>query len=424
PFTDDSDNEATKQTPYTSLFGKRLKFTLVVVDVTEECKGDVDFCDSFEHSVYIQIPDRNPEIRLTVDVADKKKTAGTKEVTVIETGQTNKLSLIINEPYATCTAHYNASITLKEQLNLPFKPSMSSQDGVIVENLRCFGADFKHKFEVFVPDTHPKAIPFDITVNTSIGTRSIVTTFPFQIEPEQRVRVNGPSPGYAREKFVDISCHDISCNGFKIAYTDDPMSCAESGGLTDADFNEPDSLRAYGGVTSAMWRFSIDTESHNGEYLCVKAGTDNEDEDIYSLGLHQNLPTKVAIDATAPELTARYDPIQGKMNMDCTDVGDYKSGCAHRPFSYSYVVNPLQFAGSILTVGLLNAEWSGCPDGETGHYVTWNGAGGEMPYLSQDVRVMCIKATDNAGNYVVKSRLVYGSAEVLGGFLLAYARNQ
>ena len=37
---------------------------------------------------------------------------------------------------------------------------------------------------------------------------------------------------------------------------------------------------------------------------------------------------------------------------------------------------------------------------------------------------MCIKATDNAGNYVVKSRLVYGSAEALGVFLIAYAGNQ
>ncbi len=397
--------------------GNTLKFSLVVLD-PDSCEDDedIDLCDSSTFTFNAAVPDKNPVISLEVD--DITPSSGHMNKLAVD--DTHKFELTVREPFGTCTVRYKNILNLTENLPLPF----TGVDGtfpVLFENDKCFAKDpWKEQFELNIPKEMARAIPFELEVNTTMelsgDDRVYSASYPFQIKPEQRVRVTGPSPAMTREKNIDISCHDVSCNKFEVGYPTNPLDCSPGrAAQVETGFEEIQNLTAYGGPDSAMWRFTVKTEEYNGRYVCVKASTGQGA--IYSLGLHQDLPAKMLLDMTPPTLTVNFNSWQGFLSFECVDTGEFVSGCKERPFSYAFITDPLMFVTNILTGGTLDAEFNGCPNAETGYWVHYNSDKAEMPYVSRDVRVICVKAEDNAGNYDTQSKLLFSSQEVLALFL-------
>jgi len=143
------------------------------------------------------------------------------------------------------------------------------------------------------------------------------------------------------------------------------------------------------------------------------------------------MPSKVTIDSTKPSLDVSFDSWQGVLTMRCEDqVGlagaDYVSGCKPRPFSYAYVTDPLQFGAYVITGGALADRFNGCPKpDDTQHWQLYNSDKAQMQYLGGNkIQVICVRATDNAGNSVVQSKLLFSTQEVLAAFLTEWAKRQ
>lgn len=406
---------------YSALLGHDIKFTLIIVDKKScDASTSLDQCSTYTHSVFVRVPDRSPSITLTVN----DQTASSKAVNELVVGKTNKIKAIIAEQYATCTLAAHLNLAGAEPKKFKLLKELETNDDA------CFGLKpWQQNFDINVPDDTPRAIPFTLTVNTSFpgsSHKDIVTSYPFRIAPEQRVRVTGPAPGLAKEKNIDITCNKVACRGFTVAYLPDPLDCHKTGTVPEGGYQDIDGLAKYGAASEARWRYTLKTEDENGKYVCIKA--DTNEGDIYSLGLYKDVPTPIRIDATPPILTLSFSiakSFESTITMSCADPeskpdASFTSGCAQRPYSYAYVTDPLSFATRIITGatgGGLAESWHGCPDPETGYWVRYNSDREEMEYRDNAVKVLCMRAEDAAGNYEVQSKLLYNGQEMLALFL-------
>ena len=404
--------------------GEKYKFTLVVVD-PDSCESgtDVDFCSSDTYTVFSQIPDRTPALSLNLD---KKKVAENVR-TPITAGTAHALEAVFKDPLKTCTVTYATLAGVDKQI-LSSKGEAIAPGKDLVPAAQCFAINpYSAKASISVVPGVPASIPFSINVTTTLDKRVVTKTYDFQVAPETRVTVTGPQPGLTKEKTIEIGCDGVTCTSFEVAYVTSPLSCSDNPVVSsagDETFQAVDGLEAYGGQASGRWRFAIDNETVNGKYVCIRAETDTGK--IYSLGLWNGLPQPISIDHTAPQLLITFNPWQGELSYECYDgqgMPSYRSGCKKDPFSYAYVVDPLKFVSYILTGGALASTFNSCPQPDND--AAWRPLyETKMPYIAgNEVRVICVRATDAAGNSVVKTKLLYSGQAALAAFLVEYQKH-
>ncbi len=425
---------------YLKHLGDTMKFSLIVVDPTscDATSKTIDTCNTYTYTVNVKVPDRNPVISLKVNNAQ----ANPSTVIPLTPDQSYTLAFTVTEPYPTCTATAiapfyqtvpgssalsSASTTLNTYIASLFgATSVQLLNG---QDQACFASKSATKtFTVNVPKDAVRGIPFNIEFNNTLSgipdKKPLVvrTVYKFQVTPDPRVTVQGPTPGLTKDKQISLACSGVACTAFQAAFVKDPTDCKSGQFSGDEQFSDIKNLTKY--ADNNHWRFTIAGEQENGRFLCVKASTSAGD--IYALGLWNNAPSQVTIDATPPAVSADWSPFVSNLTMQCNDpVGPtgalYTSGCKARPFSYAYITDPLSFVTSVLTGGQLMPSFGGCPDPNTGYWIPWNNDVPVMRYMSSDVRVICIRATDNAGNSAVTSKLLYSGQEALALFLKEYA---
>ncbi len=436
---------------YLALIGQTMKFSLVVVDPSSCGTGSgsasqatIDQCNTYTYTVNVQVPDRNPVISLKVNNAQVSPSA----IIPLTPDQSYTLAFTVTEPFPTCTATaiapfyqagtgsavpaglntYVASLFgITTSVSQTPGVALLSSDPAAANNQACFASKSTTKtFTVNVPKDAVRGIPFNIEFNNTliVGSkpRVVRTLFKFQVTPDPRVTVQGPTPGLTKDKQITLACTGVACtaSSFQEAFTADPTQC--KAGPTGLQWSPLKNLTSY--ADSNHWRFNIVGESENGKFLCVKASTSQGD--VYALGLWNGAPSQVTIDATPPVVSADWNPFVSNLTMQCNDPVKgsdvaYVSGCKARPYSYAYITDPLSFVTSVLTGGQLMPSFGGCPDPNTGYWIPWNNDVPVMQYMSSDVRVICIRATDNAGNSAVTSKLLYSGQEALALFLRTYA---
>ncbi len=438
-----------------TLLGKRIDFTLVVVD-EKSCnkkadgnpdpQASVDSCDTHTLTVSVEVPDRNPVLSLLLG----KTPASRTQPNELRVGESQQLTARFKEQYAYCSIKLAPEIGGFRQDDLGAEPYSTlaaiqtgkQHDGTPVP---CFQLKpWEERIDLNLPEDVARNIPFSIILRTSFSKErdpqettaksplkpDVVVRYPFRIAPDPHLTVTGPSPGLTRQKTIDIACQDVTCTGFAVTYLDNPLECRARGASPDSYSPIPE-LEKYGGEKEARWRFTLKDEDENGKYVCVKATTNQGA--IYSLGLSNGLPTPVSIDATPPDLALSFtlgDSFINVLKMRCSDPTgpsgeEYTSGCKDRPYSYAYVTDPLSFATRIITGSsgsFLSGDWHGCPDPYTGYWITYNSDKDEMEYLDNAVKVICIRAQDAAGNSVVKSKLLYSTQEMVALFLRELAK--
>ncbi len=433
--------------------GRRIKYTIVVYD-EEEC-GDLsyEYCEGVTHHFFVTIPDRNPRLALLMNGKEVSE-ATTNRVPV---GKTTTFEAVIEEPFATCEV--GAGLDLLDYQGKPLMISGGAQKALPLKSINakeegCFDKKkWRRRFHLNLPADAPRGIPFTITFSTTLPRREaedrvVTKRYSFLIEPEDRVRVLGPAPGLTREKTIDVACSQ-SCTDFTIAFLKNPLDCRPtSANSNSALFEQIGGLASYGGEREGRFRFTLRTEGNNTLYPCVRArilgDSSAEKGFVYSLGLWRERPAMVTIDATPPALSLSYNPFTGILKMNCEDQPpakpptprtDYKpelfvSGCGQRPFSYAYVSNPLIFGASIVGEAVsggklykLSDAFHACPDPDTGSWLPYNSNRWELEYKRSEVRVICVRATDNAGNHVVKPKLLWSSQEAIGLLLASIGRS-
>lgn len=420
---------------YLGLLGERLKFTLVVVDekacdfgtIAEDEYKTAAYCDVYTHTFYAEVPDRDPRILLTMD--GKAASKGTP--TSLAPGSTHTFELTVADPLARCAVTVAPTINLSGgALELPFQ-GVGKEEGYLYKEESCFSRDrYTQRFHLTIPESHARAIPFELLINTSLHTkmngndrnpdyREVIARYPFVIAPDPRFAVEGPASGLSKEKGIEALCKGIDCTAFAIAYVANPLDCNA--------LAPPASFVTIGstGYGNGRWRFTLKGEEENGKYVCVKASSDAGA--LYALGTHRGVPTRKAIDAQPPTLSLDYDSWNQALTMRCEDQpgpsgAAYMSGCGERPFSYAFITNPLVFAGSVITGGLLLDTFDGCPDLDEGNWVVYATENPVYEHRSRDIRVICVRATDNAGNHVKDDRLLYSSPEMLALLLRELAQ--
>lgn len=419
---------------YPLMLGERIKMDLVVVD--DKCEeSDFTFCDNYVQSLFIQIPDQKALIDLYLGGTHSENKVSKTSVTTLKTDDTYDFTLKIDGPLPKCSFNYSIPLTDSEG-----EPLLGSNDPEMLDSLAllqkewaasatksCFGLEREERFKLTLNDDDVKGIPFTLNVKTWMEgdhPRTSIATYRFLIEPEKRVKVLGPSPGLDREKAITLSCDGVACSGqFEAAYIDNPLLCSKKDSGKITTFLPVENLTVYGGQASGQWRYLLKTEKQNGKYICIKAKTNSGD--IYSLGLWNNVPTRVTIDRTPPKLKLAWHSSKSYLEMNCDDSGnnpDFVSGCGAKPFSYAYITNPFLFVANLLSGGSLAADWAGCPDPETGNWAMINRDDNQWPYISNDIRVICVKAEDNAGNWDTDSRLLFSSQEALALLMRQYAK--
>jgi hypothetical protein len=427
-----------KLTDYRSYFGRRIKFNLVAIN-PDTCDGEqstIDSCQSRTLSFSVQVPDRQPAISLKVDGVAISRTS----VTSLSVGQTHTFDIEISEPFSVCSVQPGPVLRQASSDSVQSPTAKLIQSLNVVDEPGCFSfKKWQQRKELLIPEDAVRGIPFNLNITTRLDSslnaekRVLTNIYSFLIAPDPRVRVDGPAPGLNRLKTVDITCSGVTCSPLQVAYLDNPLDCHQGVPDTVAKF-APAPVVSYGGTSSGRSRMTIENETNNGRYVCIKALTfqsvSRESISVYALGLWQQTPVPLAIDRTPPSLKVSYDPFKSVLTMDCNDppgmnppiTGDsatnYVSGCARRPFSYTYITDPLAFVTSVGSLGFLKDTFHGCNDlTPAASWITYNSDRKEMEYISRDVRVMCVRAMDNAGNVNITSKLLYSGQEALGLFL-------
>lgn len=441
---------------YIHLMGQQAKYSLVLVDKATCESGDPTFfCNEQVFSVNVRVPTRSPQIQLEMNGDPVSRLASN----VIPVGDTVKLKVSIEETFEKCQITINPRITDTSGGKLTLDYINSESFTPYDTETDCFrDGGIELEVPITVDETEARAIPFDIEIKTWMTTdeRYTVThNYEFYTQPNQEYRVVGPRPGLSRDKSIEISCAS-PCNRHQFTILEDPLKCSaklghdigesldpttgwfnlELGEIVDnsgrfrhileGEYENPE--KRTGDYTSAEAKY-------NDKFLCMRSYFTDHWE--YSLGLWRNAPNTILIDDTPPELKVGFDSFKGIINMQCEDqlnpdhskdvAERYKSGCADKPFSYAYINDPLLFATNIVTGGnsgyYLGEAFRGCPPLDEDRL--WNTAStelGKMEYRSHDVRVICVRATDNAGNHVVKSRLLFPAQEAVALLMTTVGR--
>jgi hypothetical protein len=415
----------------TQLYGERIKLDLVLVD--KDCTGDYTLCKAHTQTLFLQIPEQKGTIRLHRGSSTRGEVMSEQAVALLPRGETHEFTLHIDGPLPYCSIDYRIPLTdaagqpLFDTEHTEHEPAFLAELSAIKasysEQKSCTAIEREEHFALPISDTTVGGTPFELTILTATGEdpkkegyKARTSTYRFLVAPDRQLRILGPSPGLEREKTLTLTCDDLACDGtFEIAYLDNPLDCTAERTLP-GDFSTLEDLSIYGGENSGVWRAQLRSEEHNGKYACIKASTNKGAH--YSVGLWNDLPTRITIDRTKPTLNLDWHGFEGYLEMHCednegTDENPYVSGCPEKPFSYAYITDPFLFVANVGTGGLLDDDWAGCPDPETGNWAKINREDNQWPYLSSEIRVICIKAEDGAGNWATDSRILFSSQEAL-----------
>lgn len=404
---------------YLNHMGERLRYEIVVIDreSCEKYENDdawyFDTCDPLVHTVNVRIPERKPAIALTIDGQEVQPDRPYD----LERG-THNIEVRYRQPYSQCVQKpLHDSHPMEDPGNMVrFSKDFMGEQNCLATNPN----SFIKKGTLTITEQAPGGLPFGIKAVTLSDQLQLGQEYELRVAQDDRLQVNGPAPGLTKEKNIEITCRNAACSNFRYALLTNPWQCVPNNGG-----QQMRGMENYGGEDSGRWLWTVDDEQYNGRYLCVFA--ESNDEQLASVGLWQGEPTRFAIDATEPQLGLKYNSWEQELAMFCKDTGsdsEYVSGCKSQPYSYTYITDPLKFLTYVGSGGLLKNTFNECPEPEKSQYVPWRRDESVMPFRGGDVRVICVKAEDAAGNHVVESKLIYSSMEMLAMLLQQYAQQQ
>ncbi|NJL44104.1 MAG: hypothetical protein HC945_02175 [Nitrosarchaeum sp.] len=120
-------------------------------------------------------------------------------------------------------------------------------------------------------------------------------------------------------------------------------------------------------------------------------------------------PQPILIDTTPPLIDISYSFAQNQLNFICSDT---QSGCKDT-FHYQYVTQIKDFLTGITQGVLTKNTYSYCPSPDEPRNYQAYVVGNTMDYRYGDVRVICVKAEDLAGNAAVAAQVVYSTQDLL-----------
>jgi hypothetical protein len=158
----------------------------------------------------------------------------------------------------------------------------------------------------------------------------------------------------------------------------------------------------------------LDRNFMSEQYLCVY-GQDLRDETrFYTAGR----PQLIKIDTVPPTANIQFAPLTRKLTFSCTDD---KSGCK-QTYWIQYISDITKFLPALMNGGGQSAAvW--CPS-----YATANNwrleTKREVVYTANEVRVLCLRVEDNAGNAGVTKSMVYNGYDLLQTLITEYSERQ
>jgi hypothetical protein len=186
------------------------------------------------------------------------------------------------------------------------------------------------------------------------------------------------------------------------------LKCTQSTDIVDTTINPanvyaPDSFTKEGPVATA--KFIINQQLVEDPHLCgyfIAKDTTTGTVQKYTFN---KVPQKLYIDTIPPEATITFDALRLKILFECTDSG---SGCKNN-VGVAYISDVVSYLSALADRGQNADAW--CPPPTSTRYVTELRT--EVPYTSNEVRVLCMRATDNAGNTNLAIQTVYNGYDLL-----------
>lgn len=163
------------------------------------------------------------------------------------------------------------------------------------------------------------------------------------------------------------------------------------------------------------WRFTLDMPYMTGQHLCVY-GQDSFDENkFYPAGD----PQKIRIDRIAPHGTVDFKPATLRLQFTCDDE---HSGCEDY-YGISYVSELGSFLRALVNQKNPQSASLWCPGFNTGrNYAPETRQQTVYPY--NELRVLCLRVVDRAGNSAVSMTTVYNAYNMLAAALAKYRDEQ
>ena len=166
----------------------------------------------------------------------------------------------------------------------------------------------------------------------------------------------------------------------------------------------------------------LDRASMSGKSLCVYAqGKGKDNNNLYPAGR----PRDVKIDKTPPVATIDFHPGTLKLKFQCDDPtyegGKAMSGCKDT-FGLAYIKDIAKFLPALVSKsGQSAAMW--CPQYRSGGgYASETRR--EILYTANEVRVLCLRVEDNAGNAGVAKVTVYNAYDLLAKTIALYLQEK
>lgn len=159
------------------------------------------------------------------------------------------------------------------------------------------------------------------------------------------------------------------------------------------------------------WSFTLDMPYMQNQYLCVYGQDKFVDGTFYPAGD----PQQIRIDKTPPMPRVEFKPMSLTLQFYCEDTA---SGCDDTKRSIGYISDiqkffPALFSGSPQSA----AQW--CPGASFKVEQRQ-----QMLYTDEALRVLCVRATDNAGNTGYAMVTVYNTYQAAAALLSKYAQDQ
>jgi len=150
----------------------------------------------------------------------------------------------------------------------------------------------------------------------------------------------------------------------------------------------------------------------NDKYLCVYTQDQSNKDRFYS----DNKPQKLMIDRLPPYVEIDFNFMTLSINFLCIDLPEgNNSGCKEQ-FGYSYIKNVANFLPALFSGPQSAEKW--CPPMMTpGAYTSQTKT--EVAYNSNEVRVLCMRGEDKAGNAAITMRTVYNGYATLAAAIAA-----
>lgn len=426
---------------YFKIMGASLRFDVVVVD-RKSCRkyeqGEAGFgqqkyyldtCNKESHTVNLDIPVPSPVVSLKVDGQEVEGVTSLSKGERKGDVEQHTFQWVVQDPFPLCEIEHDLPDSqqgvgpdysgLRDGLEALAGQTDELRTRCAQSNPRTFTQTiaFGHSL--------PGGVPFELSLRTALqqGTtvlQQAAQEYRFLIEPDDRLQVFGPAPGISRSKTITIQC-ESACNDVSYKLVGSPWECnAGTGGFQ----KKVRGVESTG--TSLIWEFAPGTPNTperpadvNGKYLCVRAEVAPQ-EYATAVGTSNGEPQPFAIDRTPPGGVVRFNDFDMIVTATCTDptTPAPSAGCAQRPFSYSFVTDPLLFAGHLTGLGgELKDDFDACPDPYEGGYIPVAAeatSNAQEPatvyrYMGTDVMVICVAIKDAAGNYYVKPKTLYSA---------------